>query len=245
MCTLSILPFENGEYSLLMNRDESPLRPAALDLKRGHSDSGMEHAYPEDARSGGTWIGANARGVALALMNQHPENYVRPQGLRSRGEIIPALLSALGAHEAAGRMTRLDPTPFSPFFLVALDQKGPYHALRWDGREKEFLSYERGPRLFASSSFQTEETLLGRQLQFEKLLELLKSAPDSDAALILQRRFHASHMPARGSLSVCLHRDDAQSVSLAEISVRGLSVRLNYHAGPPCESATESQAVLS
>lgn len=245
MCTLSILPFENGEFSLLINRDESKVRPAALDLMRGHSDSGMEFAYPVDAPSRGTWVGVNSRGLALALMNQHPENYSRPAGLRSRGEIIPALLSALGAHEAAGRMSRLDPSPFPPFFLLALDQKGPYHALRWDGREKEFLSYDRAPRLFASSSFQTEEALLGRQQQFEKLLGLLKSAPDSDAALLLQRRFHASHVPARGPYSVCLHREDAQSVSLTEISVRGLGVRLNYHAGPPCETAVESRAVVA
>jgi hypothetical protein len=244
VCTLSILPFENGEFSLLINRDESVLRPAALDLMRGHSDGGLEFAYPVDAPSRGTWVGVNARGLALTLMNQHPENYERPPGLHSRGEIIPALLSALGAHEAAGRMARLDPSPFPPFFLLALDQKGPYHALRWDGREKEFLTYERGPRLFASSALQTEETLLGRQQQFEKLLALLKNAPDSEAAKILQRRFHASHNPARGAYSVCLHRDDAQSVSLTEISVRGLGVRLNYHAGPPCETAVESAAVL-
>jgi len=206
MCTVSILPFENGEYSLLMNRDESPSRPTALDLKRGHSDGGLEFAYPLDPRGGGSWIGANGRGLALALMNQHPEGYAAPPGLRSRGELIPALLSSLDAHEAASRMERLDPSPFAPFFLIALDARGPYHALRWDGREREMLRYGREPRLFASSSAQAEEVLLGRQEQFERLLRLLEDAPDSDAALLLQRRFHASHNPAEGPYSVCMHR---------------------------------------
>jgi hypothetical protein len=251
MGTISILPFENGEYSLLMNRDESPERPAALDLKRGHSDSGLEHAYPVDAKSRGTWIGANARGLSLALMNQHPESREaleaprEPRGFqRSRGEIITGLLGALGAHEAANRLARLDPRPYPPFFLLVLDTRGPFHALRWDGTESEFLTYERGPRLFASSSFQAEDVLLGRQRQFENLLKLVESAPDSDAALLLQRRLHASHSPSAGPFSVCVHRAGARSVSVSEILVRGLSVRLRHHAGPPCEAAAESEAVL-
>lgn len=245
MCTVSILPFEDGEFSLLMNRDESPLRPAALDLKRGHSESGLEFAYPVDAKSGGTWMGVNSRGLAMALMNQHPEGYARPAGLRSRGDLIPAFLPALGAHEAASRLSRLDPSPFPPFFLIVLDSKGPFHALRWDGQDKEFLTYERGPRLFGSSSFQTEEVLLGRQQQFDALLAQVHAAADSEAALALQRRFHASHLPSRGPYSVCMHRDDAESVSLTEVRVRGLSVKLRYHAGPPCQEAAERELALA
>jgi hypothetical protein len=42
-----------------------------------------------------------------------------------------------------------------------------------------------------------------------------------------------------------MHRGDARSVSLSEISVRGMSVRLRYHAGPPCEAAMEHEAVLA
>src|SRR4051812_35453762 len=109
MCTISILPFEGGEFSLLMNRDESRERKASLDLERSHSDGGLEFAYPLDPLSGGSWIGVNSRGLALAVMNQDAPAWdaARKSRLRSRGEIVPAFLSALGSHEAAGRMARL------------------------------------------------------------------------------------------------------------------------------------------
>jgi hypothetical protein len=245
MCTVSILPFESGEYQLLMNRDESPLRPAALELRRGHSEAGLEHAAPIDLRSGGTWVGLNARGVSFALMNQHPQGYFKREGLRSRGELIPRLINALSAHEAASRMSQVDLEPYPPFFLLTLDGRSSILALSWDGSQRQVHEYPREPRLFASSSFETEEVLLGRQEQFEGLLARVKAAPDHEAALAVQRDFHRSHLPSRGPYSICLHRDDAQSVSLTEISVRGLGCRLRYHAGPPCVPALELEAVLA
>lgn len=244
MCTVSVLPFDHGEFSLMMNRDESPSRPAALNVRRGHSDGGLEHAAPIDPESGGTWVALNARGVAFALMNQYPEAYPRPTGLRSRGEIIPAMIGSLSAHEAASRLSHFDPSSYPPFFLLALDGRGPYHAMHWDGDKKELLSYPREARLFASSSFEAEEVLLGRQEQFEQMLGKIGGV-DAETVHGLQREFHASHHPARGAYSVCLHRDDARSMSITEISVRGLNARLNYHAGPPCEPAVEREEQLA
>ena len=239
MCTISILALEHGELSLMMNRDESPLRPAALDLKRGHSDSGLEFAYPLDPKSQGSWVGVNARGVTLAVMNQHPQGYFKPSGLRSRGELVPRFIDALNAGELKNRFERLDASPYPPFFMLALDRQSPFFALRWDGSDKEILAYPRANRVFGSSSFNTEEVLLGRQQQFDGLLHEVDSAVEADKAVALQEAFHASHSPARGPYSICMHRDDAQSVSLTEIRLKALNIQLKYHAGPPCVAAAE------
>jgi hypothetical protein len=50
------------------------------------------------------------------------------------------------------------------------------------------------------------------------------------------RGLHASHSPARGSFSICVHRPDAATVSYTEAAFTGNDLFMRYHAGHPCQA---------
>jgi hypothetical protein len=49
-------------------------------------------------------------------------------------------------------------------------------------------------------------------------------------------RYHSSHMPNRSKESVCMHREDANTISLSHVSVSEQSVSFRYADGSPCEA---------
>jgi hypothetical protein len=58
------------------------------------------------------------------------------------------------------------------------------------------------------------------------------------------RRLHRSHRPEIGPYSICMHRDDAATVSYTEIVVsRGIS-RMRYESGPTCKPTAQSISSL-
>jgi hypothetical protein len=62
-----------------------------------------------------------------------------------------------------------------------------------------------------------------------------RAASQSDAGTMeWMRRLHRSHEPEEGPFSICMHRDDACSVSMTEISFLNQKSGLTYHAGSPC-----------
>jgi hypothetical protein len=48
------------------------------------------------------------------------------------------------------------------------------------------------------------------------------------------RKLHQSHQPRRGASSICMHRDDAQTVSYTQITATARRAQMRYAAGPPC-----------
>src|SRR6266700_456283 len=96
MCTLTFVANEGG-YLLGMNRDEK--------ITRGHAsppavvESGPSRAvYPQDVE-GGTWMAANDGGNAFALLNWNDVGVVHRK-VRSRGCVIPSLISAASTRDA-------------------------------------------------------------------------------------------------------------------------------------------------
>jgi hypothetical protein len=51
-----------------------------------------------------------------------------------------------------------------------------------------------------------------------------------------QRRFHASHLPARGPLSPCMHRAEAATRSFTLVTVDRERAGIAWSSGPPCRS---------
>src|SRR5262249_2333428 len=51
------------------------------------------------------------------------------------------------------------------------------------------------------------------------------------------RALHRSHEPRRGPFSICMHRDDAATVSYTEITVEDHAVTMRYKAGSPCSDS--------
>ncbi len=115
MCTVVLVHGGDGAHRVWVaaNRDEDVARPAEGWALRG----GL--LAPRDAQAGGTWIGVSPTGVFAAVTNR----FGRPPDAsrRSRGEVVPTLLQAATAHDAAGRLQSWPAAQYNPFHAIVAD----------------------------------------------------------------------------------------------------------------------------
>ncbi len=251
MCTLTFLPgMPGGGYLLATNRDESVQRGEAQPPTL-RAIGGRQVLAPEDRDAGGTWIGVDDAGRCLAILNGDGAPAAPPPDPPvSRGLLVLELLEDLDAgalqralerRRAAGRM------PYRPFKLVLAtpgDGGGSREAtlLRgdWDGATLAFHELV-GPTCIVSSTRQPEQATAARGAAFARMLPSLPP-PDAPGAVhereASQRRVHASHSaeaPHGGPLTICMHRDEARTVSSTQVVVTAGEVSMRYQPGPPCE----------
>lgn len=254
MCTLSFLPgpFEEspgGGYVLATNRDESPRRgPATEPFLRERGDRLV--LAPRDADQGGTWIGVDDLGRCVAILNgDRPPAAEAPPDATSRGLLVLELLddpafdrvrATLDERVAQGRLV------YKPFKLVIVspgDAQRPAHLLRadWDGAELVWEHLD-GPQCIVSSSFDTDAVTARRLAAFG---EFLAEAPrtDADALSDALASFQASHDrddELGDAYSVCMHREEARTVSSTLVAVTSEEVVMHYQAGWPCQDGPVS-----
>jgi hypothetical protein len=231
MCTVTVVPTRHG-FRLACNRDELDTRPAAL-RPRWRTIASRTAVFPVDPQSGGTWIGVNAAGLALALLNRNDRSGVQQSGhaKRSRGLIVPSLLghtTAAGVLEALGS---LEQASYEPFHLCAVEP-GEVGFVSSDGCE---LSIERHPLvrpvLFTSSGLGDSLVIAPRSKLFDDLV-----LANECSWLEGQARFHTHQWPERPHLSVLMRRDGARTVSRSVIDVAGTTIRFRYRPIPDIQS---------
>jgi hypothetical protein len=227
MCTVSFMPTRSG-FMLAMNRDEQKARPRALPPRR-HLTGSREALYPLEP-SGGTWVGVNDAGISLALINW----YAKPQRDRtlcvSRGIVIPHLLAADDIADVGIFFSDLPLTRINPFRLIAISA-GEYKVRewRWDGAVLESKHHGWKCRHWFSSGH--DEALANRK-RARVVRAASATAPAQTPAWL--RKLHCSHQPERGAFSVCMHRQDAQTVSYTEIATTGRKAQMRYAGGALC-----------
>lgn len=228
MCTVSWL-IADGRYELFDNRDESlrrsPARAPEVELL-----AGVRVIAPRDGDAGGTWIGVNELGLTLALLNAwHLELPEPAGGFVSRGLLVRSLLDAATAAQVAVRLAAGSLERYRGFQLAAFEPGLPApRVASWDGaRLAEVV-----PVLpLVSSSRGPERAQRERRAALERLAE----GRPLDRELLA--RFHASHLPERGSWSACMHRADAETKSASHVCVDERWVSFRYAAGAPCRAA--------
>lgn len=229
MCTVSVVPHEDGAR-LVSNRDERHSRAAARPPSWWRL--GPRRAlFPIDAEAGGTWVGVNDAGLAVAVLNRHAaEDDCRREASSvpplSRGAIVPLLLSASRPDEVLGYARRIRRALYRPFRvlaaghgLAAIVSAGPddFHevCVRLDT-----------PLLLTSSSLGDALVDAPRRALFAAMM----NTPAADW-LAAQRRFHAHRWPAIPELSVVMSRHDARTVSRTTCEMtRTGAVRMTYEA---------------
>ncbi len=90
-----------------------------------------------------------------------------------------------------------------------------------------------------SSSFATNEVIASRKENFAELARLHTKIDD-----ISHTNFHRSHMPERGAYSVCMHRDDAETLSFTHIHVTHADAKLRYYPAAPCRATKAESSTL-
>jgi len=228
MCTLTFVPAEDG-YLVGMNRDELLTRPVALPPKR-FQRGGMEMAYPSES-SGGTWIACNDRGNLLALLNWNASGSPRlGEKRKTRGLVIAELIGEPDLPAADSHFQQMNLDGLFPFRLVGVFRsERVVNEWRWDGTAKQFLrlSWARNHWFSSSLSDSLAEEERGR------VCEAVAGEPAGGRHGWL-RRLHRSHVPRPGPFSVCVHRQDAATVSYTEVRCGATQISMDYLGGNPC-----------
>jgi hypothetical protein len=227
MCTASWAPGPDG-YTFCFNRDERRTRAPALDPSVREHD-GVRYLAPLDGDFGGTWIAVTAHGLSFGLLNRYQlEPVAEPEEPRSRGLLIPELVSSADLLTVASRLEQIEIARYRPFTLIAL---APGHAAllaAWDGRQVRLQRHVAAGLLLTSSAVDEPEVAAARVQLFTSLPEITGASLETT---------HRSHVPERGARSVCMHRPDAQTRSYTRGVVTPAQVTLHHTEGPPCERA--------
>jgi Transport and Golgi organisation 2 len=232
MCTVSFIPNSQGFY-IGMNRDESVRRVTANAPEVSYRD-GHALLYPAEP-SGGTWIGVNDTGFSLALINWHAVSSLPKRPVVSRGTVVKTLIRLQSSNQLVPAIEGLPIRRMPPFRLIAiLLLERAVHEFRWNQIEISEQRYEWEARHWFSSGF--DETAVQ-----EKRAKVCRTAWDQPQAGSLNwlRQLHASHSPAPGPFSVCMHHKDAATVCYTEIVSGNGTVVMKYHHGPLCNGSTD------
>lgn len=235
MCTLTFIPRDNG-YCLAMNRDERISRGPAAPPARIEV-GGVAAIYPRDTE-GGTWIAADARGIAFGLLNWHDPPAVGAK-TRSRGDVIPALIGVPSSSDAQVVIDRINLNGVFPFRLVGIfPAEKLIHEWRWNRQALSAQAHPWKAGHWFSSGFSDEQARTQRGLACERAWE------ENDAGSVAWlRRLHASHLNGPGPFSICVHRDGVETLSYTEIQCAQEQVSCNYFSGTPCTMTKPTDSV--
>jgi hypothetical protein len=210
-----------------MNRDERLARPAAYPPRITGAGT-VQAVYPRED-TGGTWIGANEIGISFALLNRNGVPEGTPK-LRSRGEVIPSLLECCNRNEAEQRIRAMNLRDIFPFRLIGFfPAENAICQWNWDTEKLEMFHLPWRARHWFSSGISDE---LAREVRGLTCTEAWKM--HAAGSLTWLRQLHASHAPDQGSFSLCMHRQDAATVSYTEIECGPKTLTMRYRAGQPC-----------
>lgn len=229
MCTVSWLHTANG-YELFCNRDEQRARATAWP-PRVRERRGVRFSAPIDGASGGAWLGVNQFGLTLCLLNRYDVQPHEPRAeYLSRGWLLLELLACRSATQVRQWLAEQRLGPFQPFTLAAVQAARSTHLFEWDGKQLTLDEAGEARLPLTSSSFATASVVAARRQQFAQL------RPTARGAEALAQ-FHRSHTPAPGAYSVCLHRDNAQTVSFSHLKIDRSHATFLYFPQAPCAIA--------
>lgn len=237
MCTVTIVPRDDGGFRLVCNRDERRTRPEALGPRLHRLNRHMA-VFPTDPFGGGTWIGVNDAGLAMTILNRNvptdADGQLTSSGRApcSRGVIIPALLEYSTLDEALEAAGTFAPARFEPFRLLII-QDARVGVITNDGRSLSFdVSRMSQPLLFTSSSLGDALVEEPRRRAFAELV-----LNDVSAWLPAQLRFHCSRWLQWPDLSVVMERADARTVSRTVVDVGRDEIHVDYEPLTGLDSA--------
>ena len=234
MCTLSWLKTHQG-YEIFFNRDEQRSRLIATPPEHYTAATGNRFMMPTDLDSGGSWIGVTDSGVSICLLNFYQGNTPN-NTLISRGMLVKELLGLSSIEEIRKDLEHIQFDYYAPFTLVLFDpETSSPISFCWDGKVFSSISIE-SP--YTSSGVEFPQVSQARQETFKRHFK------DRPKCIDQLKAYHASHIPEKSKWSVCMHREDASTVSFSHLSITPMTSTFNYTAGSPCK-LDASQSSLS
>ena len=234
MCTVAVVACSGAGYIVAHNRDERRTRSRGiLPSEAGGPDARI--LCPRDPDGGGTWVAVNRAGLTLCMLNApDPEPERVPASPVSRGTIPLELMAASSLHQVRRLVKAIDLARYRPFHLVAVStgKTGPgILELRWNGVRTVWTTH-RPAALFVSSSLRQISADRARGLVWDRFI-----AGNSEPGMEALAEFMENHEPEKSSLSTCMHREDAVTVSRTMIRTDTDRTAMEYKDGSPCDSA--------
>jgi len=238
MCTVSWLPLPGG-YALAMNRDERRTRAPALAPAEA-TPAGVPALIPIDGEAGGSWISVNRLGHSLALLNRFEDSPLDQGGpFISRGLLLRELAGSAGPEAVDQALIGLPLISYRPFTLASTAPGIAPWLFEWNGRVLERARVTQ-PGMVRTSSGRDQE---GAERVRGGLFREAAASPRGLTKETLAA-LHRSHRPEKGALSICMHREEAATVSCSLITVTETQVLFGYIDGPPCETSEISNYSL-
>jgi len=235
MCTMTWFVKEDG-YELFFNRDERLSRQRAM-LPTVQQSEEVNYISPTDADAGGTWIATNQYGVTVCLLNHYQFEQIETyKDWTSRGEIVRLFAPIVDLVSAKRSFDQLQLNDYRAFRMFIIDRHGSNLLCVWDGHSARVEKNVTTPK--SSSSVDAKHVKKARKQLFVDL-NLVNSTDVQDYL-----NYHSSHLPSRSQESVCMHRDDAKTVSFSHISVDEHQVSFVYADGSPCVAELEQPIYL-
>jgi len=221
MCTLI---YQKGR-GIGFNRDESVLRKKALPPQIHKQGNGMECLFPLDGQAGGTWLAANAAGKVYALMNYYEKE--REGDFISRGLLVKEMVSN----------NQSEPVLLQRFqsfkMMVAGDSSALFYY--WDGERLDCCVIDEEYYIEGSSGLLGERANSGRKELFRSCFLHNKDWLSLSDFGSRAESFLSSHMPAKGAMSPCMHRETAMTVSTTIVTFGDGAMGMKYRDGSPCQ----------
>jgi uncharacterized protein with NRDE domain len=222
MCTVTVL---RGADRLLvtMNRDERRRRAEELAPRQAGGGGRPAWIGPGDGAKGGTWFGANDRGLVACLLNAYAAGDLALLGrddLPSRGEIIPQLLEQTPEQARAWLRSGFDPSPFPSFSLVVVAPGwGETYSWRLD-QGIAVSAIPEGWSMVSSSLWRSGEVVAWRQARFDEWLR--EGAREIEGV----PAFNLLEAPGRREWSPLMTRPVSITRSLTQAELRAGETRL-------------------
>lgn len=227
MCSITFWP-RRDSYLLAMNRDEKWTRPAALPPSLRETGSRIA-IYPSES-NGGTWIGLNDTAVSFALVNWYAVTARPPLQPVSRGEVVKRLLGTSSPAEASDLLQSLPLRNIPPFRVAGIFPAArSVWEWRWNGDSAVTLPGDWSPKQWFSSGLDEPRA---QRIRAQTCASRCGCAEAGESGWV--RALHSSHEPERGAFSMCVHREDAGTVSYTEIECGDRTGSLSYFDGSPC-----------
>lgn len=229
MCTVTFTPRESG-YALAMNRDEQRSRVIGLPVRRYESDK--RHALGPSEPGGGTWINLNDQGTTLALINWYSIKAALGNGTVSRGSIIQSMRWLNTPKEIQVGLEQQSLKNTKAFRLIGVfPHERQLHEWQWNTNVLKHVEHPWQTGIWISSGYDEPGAELRRRATFEHA----NKQGNADSIQWL-RKLHRSHRPGCGPYSICMHRQDAVTVSYTEVEMDKTKATMRHLAESPCKS---------
>ncbi|NUO80759.1 NRDE family protein [candidate division KSB1 bacterium] len=161
----------------------------------------------------------------------------KDEKFRSRGLLLTSLMDCVSTDIFAQRLCHEALEQYRPFILLAFDLNDYFFIAQWDGLTLQRRQLKQTDLPVTSSSFATEDVVSARKEYFATLAQFPRKIDNTSFP-----DFHRSHIPERGAYSVCMHRDDAETVSFSHVHVTNAEVAFRYFSAAPC-TVTEPECL--